>query len=119
MSDLIRVKAVHRGYFGGLIREPGDEFEAPVDMASNWWEPVEGEAFGGAGDHDGDGKPGGSLPGEASTVKRGKKAKAETVAAPVAEPFADAPQPVRVQNEVNDATGGTQPDWVAPVGGDI
>lgn len=32
------------------------------------------------------------------------------------EPFDDAPEPVRVKNEINDQTGGTQPDWVAPGG---
>lgn len=33
------------------------------------------------------------------------------------ESFEDAPPPVRVSNEINDATGGTQPDWVAPSSG--
>ncbi|WP_421930042.1 Rho termination factor N-terminal domain-containing protein [Nitratireductor rhodophyticola] len=37
------------------------------------------------------------------------------------EPFGDAPkpqtaEPVRATNEVNDALGATQPDWVAPAG---
>ena len=39
--------------------------------------------------------------------------------APTAEPFADAPAPVRVSNEINDATGATQPDWVAGGQADI
>lgn len=37
--------------------------------------------------------------------------------APRTAPFSDAPEPVRVKNEINEATGGTQPDWIAP-GGD-
>jgi hypothetical protein len=43
------------------------------------------------------------------------------VEADAPEPFADAPEPetlkpVRTKNEINDATGATQPDWVAPSG---
>jgi len=50
--------------------------------------------------------------------KATKKAGA-TIAALNTEPFADAPAPVRVENEVNDALGTTQPDWVAPAGGSM
>ena len=32
------------------------------------------------------------------------------------EPFGDAPEPVRAENQINDALGSTQPDWV-PGGG--
>jgi hypothetical protein len=28
------------------------------------------------------------------------------------EPFGDAPEPVRVENQINEALGSTQPDWV-------
>lgn len=113
MSD-IRVRAIHRGYFGGLIRERGDEFVAPSDMASAWWEPVDPVAA------LVDPAPVDPVP-EQTKAKPGPKpkAKAETVAAPAAEPFIEPPQPVRVENEINAATGGTQPDWVAPVSGDI
>ena len=110
-----KVVATERGYCGGIVREPGDVFEA--EGKASWFKPVKAgdataEPFGGKGDHDGDGKPGGSLPGDQSTARRGGRKKAETVEAPTAEPFADAPEPVRVANEANDATGQTQPDWV-------
>ena len=32
------------------------------------------------------------------------------------EAFMEPPAPVRVQNEVNDETGATEPDWIAPSG---
>lgn len=112
---MAEVKATARGYYGGELREPGDVFEA--EGKASWFEPVKGddaEPFGGKGDHDGDGNPGGSPAGENATARRGGRKKAETVAAPTAEPFADPPppEPVRVANEANEATGATQPDWV-------
>lgn len=109
IKPMAKVVATDRGYYGGILRVAGDTFNA--EGKASWFKPVSSE-FGGKGDHDGDGKPGGSLPGDQSTAKRGGRKKAETVEAPTAEPFADAPEPIRVQNEVNDITGATQPDWV-------
>lgn len=108
---MAKVIAEQRGYFGMKIREIGDVFDVPDEIMDDegrrpkWVrlarsaEPVAVEPE----------------PVAAPKAKPGPKAK--TVAAPVAAPFADAPEPIRVQNEVNAATGATQPDWVAP--GDI
>jgi len=57
--------ATTRGYFGGKIIEPGETFPVPDEVWNNperrpkWAEPA---GFGGKGDHDGDGKVGGSVP---------------------------------------------------------
>lgn len=59
---MAKVVAKARGYFGGLIREAGETFDWPNDLpAPKWTRPF---AFGGKGDHDGDGKTGGSKPAE-------------------------------------------------------
>lgn len=100
---MAKVRANQRGYYGGMIREAGDVFHA--DGKASWFDPVSGETDhvavaerSAAADHE---------------PKRGRgRPKAETVQAPVAEPFAD---PVRVENEVNDLTGQTEPDWVRPI----
>ena len=117
---MVKVRALTKGYAGLILREVGDVFDWPEDTpVGKWVKPV---AFGGKGDHDGDGLTGGSKPQEPAgdddddakgKVKRGRKGKAETVQTETAEPFAD-PPPVRVSNEINDATGGTQPDWLPP-----
>lgn len=114
----VEVRAVAVGYVGGELRQSGERFMWPAGVPlGSWVKPV---AFGGKGDHDGDGLTGGSPPGddEGKPKGKGKKGKAETVEAPTAEPFGDAPAPIRVKNEINDATGGTEPDWIAPQGGD-
>lgn len=111
------VRAINTGYFGGIVRAPGDTFEVPAELWADekrrpsWAAAVE---FGGKGDHDGDGHVGGSKP--ANEPKgRTKGKRGETVEAPTAEPFADAPEPVVVPkgNGVKEALG-TEPDWVAP-----
>lgn len=119
----VEVRASTAGYVGGELRPAGARFMWPAGVPlGSWVKPV---AFGGKGDHDGDGLTGGAAPADDDgddAAKKGKgkkgKGKAETVDAPTAEPFADAPAPVRVKNEINDATGGTEPDWIAPQGGD-
>lgn len=110
------VRATAHGYFGGVVRSPGDTFEVPdelwfdKDRRPSWAEAVK---FGGKGDHDGDGTVGGSVQADAKPAK-GKGKKAETVEAPVAEPFGDAPEPgVAKGNGVKEALG-VEPDWVAP-----
>lgn len=79
---MAKVRANQRGYYGRMIREPGDVFEA--EGKALWFDPVDAA--------EGDEAP-----------KRKGKPKAED----------KAPEPVRVTNEVAEATGSTQPDWVA------
>lgn len=73
---MAKVRAFSKGYFGGVIREIGDTFEVPDDI---WDDPkrrpkwVKPAAFGGKGDHDGDGKVGGSVP-KAGKVESSKPA---------------------------------------------
>ena len=110
---MVKVRATTKGYVGLVLREAGEVFDWPeCDKVGSWVKPV---AFGGKGDHDGDGLTGGSKPADEPEGK-GKKGKGKTVQAPTAEPFADAPEPIRVENEINAATGGTEPDWIAPGG---
>ncbi len=55
---MVKVRAIAKGYIGGIIREVGDVFEWPEgNKVGKWVKPV---AFGGKGDHDGDGKVGGA-----------------------------------------------------------
>ena len=116
---MAKVIATQRGYFGKVLRDPGDAFDVPDEiMADDKLRPswvrlarradlaADAEAV--------------AAPADAEGPKRaGRKPRAETVAAPVAAPFIEAPEPVRVENEINAATGATQPDWVAPAAGDI
>jgi len=118
---MVKVRALTKGYVGNVIREIGDVFEWPkTDKVGSWVEPVE---FGGKGDHDGDGLNGGSVPAAdepkpGKAGKGGKKGKAETVNAPTAEPFADAPAPETVSGSTAQAAiGGIQPDWLPPGSG--
>lgn len=63
-----KVVATVRGYFGGMIREAGEVFHVPDDAKlPKWTRP---HAFGGKGDHDGDGKTGGAK--QPETAKPGK-----------------------------------------------
>ena len=96
---MAKVVATQRGYFGGMIREGGDVFTVPDGAKASWWRSC------GDGDAVLDAEP----------AKRKVKPKADPV---VAAPFADAPEPVHVGNEINAATGATQPDWISP-GADI
>lgn len=101
---MTEVVARDRGYFGGVVREVGDKFDVPDELWNDekrrpsWAAPV---AFGGKGDHDGDGKIGGAKPAEGAPVEP--------------EVFGDAPEPVTVGkgNGVKEALG-TEPDWIAP-----
>ncbi len=115
---MAKVIATQRGYFGRVIREPGETFDVPDEIMADdklrpsWVQPVKRSAQVEAA----------ADPAEpAAPVKAKPGPKPKTVAAPTAAPFADppAPEPIRVQNEINDALGTTQPDWVAPAGGDI
>lgn len=64
---MAKVVAKVRGYFGGMIREAGEVFTVPDDRkAPGWTRPY---AFAGKGDHDGDGKTGGSKPAETPVKK--------------------------------------------------
>ncbi len=67
---MVKVIATGKGYFGGEVREIGASFEVPDELWSDkkrrpsWAKLDPGVAFGGKGDHDGDGKVGGSKPAE-------------------------------------------------------
>lgn len=103
---MAKVVAIVRGYFGGVICEQGDVFEWPDDVKlGSWVKPADGREVVEADAPEPGPEPGGK--------KRGRP-KAETVQAPTAVPFADAPEPVRVKSEINDALGSTQPDWIEP-----
>lgn len=113
------VRAINTGYFGGVVREPGAEFDVPDELWADkerrpsWAEAIK---FGGKGDHDGDGNVGGAKPAEEAKGRAKGKGKGETVEAPTAEPFADAPEPGEAKpkgNGVKEALG-TDPDWIAP-----
>lgn len=122
---MVKVRALSKGYVGGMIREQGEVFDWPEgNKVGSWVKPV---AFGGKGDHDGDGLTGGSNPkddetdadddndgdGNGKGKKRGKKPK--TVMAKTAEPFADAPEPEVIKgNGVQEALGKPAPDWFPP-----
>lgn len=156
---MANVVAKVRGYFGGKIREAGEVFNVPDDKpAPKWTRP---HAFKGKGDHDGDGKTGGSKPAEKSDAKKPdpksdekdgepkpvvvpadwhslkaseRKALAKSITGETVThvteadkaieayvestkpaPFSDAPEPETAKdNGIVEATGGKQPDWVAP-----
>lgn len=116
---MANVKALTRGYFDGIIREYGEVFSIDDEIMDDpkrrpkWVKlasaaVTEAAEIGeGEGAHDDDAdKP--------KKGKGGRKPKPETVQAPEAKPFADAPAPVRAKSEINDALGTTQPDWLAP-----
>lgn len=65
---MVQVIATQKGYFGGSIREVGESFDVPDELwqdkkrRPSWAKLDPGHVFGGKGDHDGDGKVGGSKP---------------------------------------------------------
>jgi len=82
---MAKVMATEKGFFGGIVREIGAVFVVPDEVWNDakrrpkWCVPA---AFGGKGDHDGDGKPGGSKPVKAPAGDDDKKSgKAVTVPA--------------------------------------
>lgn len=40
----MKVVATAKGYFGGVIREEGDEFEVDKGVTGSWFEPVADDA---------------------------------------------------------------------------
>ncbi|RVD42871.1 hypothetical protein EN742_06545 [Mesorhizobium sp. M4A.F.Ca.ET.020.02.1.1] len=121
-----KVVAVSRGYLDSVLREPGevfhiaDELWADEKRRPRWCREVgaeDAQAEDGEGGEGDGGKPEVDADKPKGKGKGGKgKNKPVTAQAPEADPFADAPAPVRVKNEINDATGGTQPDWLPPSG---
>lgn len=115
MADVV---ATQKGYFGGQIREENDPFYVPDEIWNDekrrpsWAKLDPAKAFGGKGDHDDDGKVGGAKHTEKPSG-RAKGKKGETVEAPAAEPFTDAPEPMTLAQATKDI-GGVEPDWVAP-----
>lgn len=65
---MVKVVATTKGYFGGVIRDYGDSFNVPDEVWNDkkrrpkWVKLDPAAAFGGKGDHDGDGSVGGSKP---------------------------------------------------------
>lgn len=119
---MVKLLVINKAYFGGILREAGEVIEYPDDRYAerkpSWAVPDPKTAFGGKGDHDGDGFVGGSKPrepeaDEPAKGKRGRKPKAETVHAPTAAPFADAPTPQTIA-EAQKEIGGIAPDWLPP-----
>lgn len=149
---MAKVIATERGYFGKELRDVGARFDVPDEIWNDkkrrpkWAKRDPAHAFGGKGDHDGDGSVGGSKPGEGIDFSKMKvdelrefaasngvdlgeaTKKADIIAilnggnvgnttdAPKSEPFADNGAPIHVKNEVNEATGATEPDWIKPSG---
>lgn len=107
---MAKVIATARGYFGKVLREPGDAFDVPDGVMADDKLRPSWVRLAKAADAVAPDAP--AAKADASAGKR--KGKPETVTAPVAAPFSDAPEPVRVVNEINEATGATQPDWLSP-----
>jgi len=65
---MARVIATSKGYFGGVIRDIGEAFNVPDELWADkerrplWAKLDPASAFGGKGDHDGNGSVGGSKP---------------------------------------------------------
>lgn len=95
--------ATKKAYFGGIVVEVGTAVEWPDGKQLPSWLSKPDAAVVAA-----------PAAKEAKTTGKPGKTKPETVAVQSAEPFADAPEPVRVHNEVNAALGTTEPDWVRP-----
>lgn len=116
---MVKVLVISKAYFSGEVREAGEVIDYPDDRwkarPPSWARLDPATAFGGKGDHDGDGFVGGSLPkaDPPAKGKRGRKLKAETVEVPEAEPFADAPEPMTVAQAMEEI-GEVQPDWLPP-----
>lgn len=83
------VVANSRGYYGKLLRDPGDRFFVADGATASWFDPV-GERQ------------------EAETQEAGGKASR-------GRPKKSPPEgPVRAPSEANELTGATEPDWVQP-----
>lgn len=134
---MAKVRAAERGYYGGAIREEGEEFDFNGPGGRPKW--MELVAFAGKGDHDGDGRTGGSKPkgGDADLSSKtvpelreiaeeqgvdltGITKKADIIAAIEAGPadegaeaFGDAPEPQTITDAQREA-GGIEPDWLPP-----
>lgn len=80
------VVATERGYFGGKIQEEGDSFTVPDDIWNDpalrprWAKLDPKHAFGGKGDHDGDGSVGGRKSGSAAAASASTALASGTVA---------------------------------------
>lgn len=112
---MVEVVAIMRGYYGGVLREPDDRFDATG--TASWFVPV------------------GEAPAKTEAAKDSvdfadmsvkelrayAKENGITLGAGVVTKAdimsvlnGETPEPVRVENEVNEALGATQPDWIAP-----
>lgn len=88
---MAKVVATTKGYFGGVLRDYGDSFEVPDDVWNDkkrrpsWVKLDPASAFGGKGDHDGDGSVGGSKPADTSGAHDFTKMKVDELRAFAAE----------------------------------
>ena len=141
---MAEVIALERGYFGGQIREEGACFHIPDDLwrdtklRPRWVRLDPAYAFGGKGDHDGDGNVGGGVPApsepdaaaieipddwkDAHHKKRKSLAKQITGNEPANTEDADRVIAAYLRkdelphdNGVQEALGGVEPDWVPKV----
>ena len=141
---MAEVIATEKGYFGGLIREEGARFHLPdalwrdKKLRPSWVRLDPAHAFGGKGDHDGDGNVGGSVAAavepdaagieipadwrEAHHKKRKSIAKQITGNEPANTEDADRVIAAYLRkdelphdNGVQEALGGVEPDWVPKV----
>jgi hypothetical protein len=44
MTKTIEVVAKEKGYFSDVIREPGERFLVPEDLAASWFSPAQAQA---------------------------------------------------------------------------
>lgn len=85
-----------------MIREGGDIFTVPDGAKALWWEPVGSVSA----------ETAAAPASEPAARGRGRPPKDATVQAPVAAPFAPAPEPEAVANEKAAAGLGPAPDWL-------
>lgn len=142
---MVKVVATSRGYFGGMIRDPGTSsavFDVPADLWNDRKRRPSWARLAGAGDaapvdtNKSAAEPIVVPDGWEDLPAADRKALAAKISGqevkrapeadkiidayveankPAAEPFGDAPQPQTIA-EAQKENGGIQPDWVAPSG---
>lgn len=110
----MKVVAQYRGYFGSIIREPGDAFDIPDDLAADparrpkWVLPEGGRPWPSAGPTDK--ADGADAKNKADKPAKGKanKAKADEAETPIQQE-----EPVKAPDgSAASELGGGDPDWV-------
>jgi hypothetical protein len=139
---MVKVRALTRGFIGGVIREMGETFEWPEGhKMGSWVKPVGGASGGDAAALASSGKAQAEIPGDwKSAPAADRKALAAELSgkevsdakeadkiieafnlvgsfqsAFQAAPFTETPEPATVTgNGIQAALGGVAPDWIAP-----